>query len=194
MGTGIDESKKALKRARDGQVVAWFLICFNLAVAVGVIAAMQVYGNAFPIFVIFYTAVLSSTFLLSFFDWIYRFCTCIQCYGSTSEDPLVVETNDDDKEVTSGYVDMENMGSDTDESGATDENGEACYVGEPMMVEETRPVVIDELQQHAIDDKVDEAHINAATHADIAAEATIDAEVNANSDNVVVSDEKMSTP
>lgn len=106
---------------------------------------MQIDGNAFPIFVMFYTIVLSSTFLLSFFDWVYRFCTCQNCYSSTSEDPLVTETDEDQKEVTTEYVDMEKMGSDTDDSCATDENGEACYVGEPMAVDSyTSPIATSE--------------------------------------------------
>lgn len=65
-------SETALKRAASGQKVARFLICFNTAVAVIVIALMQFSGNVFTIFILTYTMILSSTYLISFLEIGYR--------------------------------------------------------------------------------------------------------------------------
>jgi hypothetical protein len=75
--------------------VAWTLICFNVLVAVAVIILMQFYDTTFPIFVMSYTLILSASFALSFFDMIYRLCTCQYCFQSTSDDEMIKGGDDD---------------------------------------------------------------------------------------------------
>ena len=68
----IDETENALTREANGRKVSRFLITFNAAIAVGVIICMQFHGEAFPIFVLSYTLILSATYIFSFLDAFFR--------------------------------------------------------------------------------------------------------------------------
>lgn len=74
---GYDESKKALRRAKRGHIVAAILIVSNLLVALLVIWRMRDHGQAFPIFVSFYTVALSVTYVFSVGDVVVRFFSCL---------------------------------------------------------------------------------------------------------------------
>lgn len=75
--SGYDESKKALNRAKRGYIVAAILILSNLLVSLFVIWRMRAHGQAFPIFVFFYTVALSVTYIFSAGDLVYRFFSCL---------------------------------------------------------------------------------------------------------------------
>jgi uncharacterized membrane protein len=104
-GHALDESSKALKRAKAGQKVALVLIGFNTFVAVTVIILMQFFGSTFPIFVMAYTLILSVTFVISFVDLIWRFISCHHCFNSTSDDAEVEDDEDDDVYYELGNLD-----------------------------------------------------------------------------------------
>ena len=113
---GLDESKKALKRARDGRRVAWFLILCNTSIALAVILLMQWYGSTFPIFVITYTMILSFTYVISFLDMAIWFISCAHMDPTTSDDPIIIEEDD-------GILDGDELccgGGDTDGSNDSD--------------------------------------------------------------------------
>ena len=82
----IDETENALTREANGRMVSRFLIVTNTAVAVGVIICMQFHGEAFPIFVLSYTLVLSATYCFSFLDAISRAVWCGGSRSNSSED------------------------------------------------------------------------------------------------------------
>uniref|UniRef100_A0A7S4ICB3 chitin synthase n=1 Tax=Odontella aurita TaxID=265563 RepID=A0A7S4ICB3_9STRA len=98
--TDLDESEKALRRAKNGQRVAYFLIGFNTFVAVGVIILMQFFSDTFPIFVVTYTLVLSFTYVLSFGDLMYRVLSLSHCYHPCADDEAVPYDHlDDNNEI-----------------------------------------------------------------------------------------------
>jgi hypothetical protein len=88
-GRQVDLSSDALKIARDGKMVATFLIVCNMAVASTVILLMQFYCNAFPIFILAYTLILSFSFGISFVDYIYRFLLLFIVHCSSFGNSLV---------------------------------------------------------------------------------------------------------
>jgi hypothetical protein len=95
-GSSLDESSKALKRAKDGQRAALVLITCNAFVAFTVIFLMQFFSKTFPIFVMAYTLILSLTFALSLFDLFWRFLSCHHCFNSTSDDPFIEEVDQEE--------------------------------------------------------------------------------------------------
>lgn len=97
----LDESMKALERARNGRRVAKTLILFNSSIALGVILIMQKYASAFPIFVVSYTVVLSFTYVISFFDLVMRFLSCTHLDPSDDE-PVIVEEDETDSDELCG--------------------------------------------------------------------------------------------
>ncbi|KAG7351377.1 chitin synthase [Nitzschia inconspicua] len=103
--SSLDESEKALNRARNGQKVAILLCLSTIAISVSTIIMMQFFDNAFPIFVMSYTMILSSTYIFSFFDVIWRLLTPFHC---SEEDPIIHEYGDDEEAFGCGCTDDSN--------------------------------------------------------------------------------------
>jgi hypothetical protein len=136
----LDElSDTALKRADNGQKVARFLICFNTSVAFIIIGLMQFSGLVFPIFILTYTMILSSTYLISFFEIGYRLvnlifgaarltrveeeqCTAGDSYGGCTDMYEQMDEKMDEKSVS----DEKTVNSDS--SGTTSSPNKFCGV------------------------------------------------------------------
>ncbi|CAB9497710.1 Chitin synthase [Seminavis robusta] len=88
----LDETENALKREAAGRKVSQILVGFNSAVALLMIILMQFYGNAFPVYVVSYTIVLSLTYAVSFIE---IFCRALGCLGGGSS--RVVEPEPDEE-------------------------------------------------------------------------------------------------
>jgi hypothetical protein len=103
---------------------------------------MQIYDWVFPAYVLGYTLILSSTYVLSFFDMIIRIITCDTC---GDEDPIIQEfTNDTELQCVGvtcateeAYVRMDDSDNVVDNTGNTDESDHY------HKVEETDSVVAD---------------------------------------------------
>lgn len=91
--SSLDESEKALARARNGRRVGWLLIYSTVGISLAVILLMQVNEYVFPAYVLGYTLILSSTYLFSFFDMLLRIFTCSTC---DNDDPFLEEFEDDE--------------------------------------------------------------------------------------------------
>ena len=121
----IDESKKALERARNGRRVAWVLILCNTTVALVVILLMQKFGATFPMFVISYTMILSFTYVISFFDMAVRFFSCAHLDPS-DEEPEIGDANDADDTVGLWGCGEEDCGTDGSSDGYVEMNDDAA--------------------------------------------------------------------
>ena len=120
----IDESKKALERARNGRRVAWVLILCNTTVALVVILLMQKFGATFPMFVISYTMILSFTYVISFFDMAVRFFSCAHLDPSDEEPEIGDEADADDTVGLCGCG--EEYGTDGSSDGYVEMNDDAA--------------------------------------------------------------------
>ena len=94
-GIGLEESSRAINRAKDGRRVAQLLIGFNIVVSVTVIFLMQHFEQAFPLFAFIFLSILSITFVIALADLIYRFLTCQYWLNSTYVDPVIDEAEGD---------------------------------------------------------------------------------------------------
>ena len=89
---GCDKSDKALERAKRGQRLAGILIMSNVLLAALVIWRMQYSGQAFPLFVLSYTLILSLSFALSFLEMCGRFFLCLGGGLSSPHPKIEMET------------------------------------------------------------------------------------------------------
>jgi hypothetical protein len=91
--------------------VAILLCLSTIAISAFTIIMMQFFDNTFPIYVMSYTMILSSTYVFSFFDLIWRLLTPYHC---SEDDPVIQEYGDDEEgygcgcvgEETEAYVDI----------------------------------------------------------------------------------------
>lgn len=73
------------------------LLCASATViSAGTIVLMHVSDLTFPIYVMSYTFILSSTYLLSMLDLVWRLLTPYHC---SEEDPIIEEYGNDDEEL-----------------------------------------------------------------------------------------------
>ena len=95
----LDESEKALTRARNGRRVAILLCVSCTFISAATIMLMQISDLTFPIYVMSYTAILSSTYIFSLLDLMWRLLTPYHC---SEEDPIIQEYGNDEEEMACG--------------------------------------------------------------------------------------------
>jgi hypothetical protein len=112
-GSLDEKSETALKRAANGVKVARYLICFNTMVALLVIILMQFYGATFQIFILTYTLILSSTYLVSLLEIAHRLLYAI---GGKSRRSSVLD------DAADSYTKMEERSYDCDVTATSEDS------------------------------------------------------------------------
>jgi hypothetical protein len=108
------------------------LIFSTVVISAAVIVLMQFFDFVFPAYVLGYTLILSSTYLFSFWDMLFRIVTCDTC---GSDDPIIEDFGDDENLNCAGvtciskeevYVEMNDIKVGSDRASDTDESADSA--------------------------------------------------------------------